>query len=231
MKKPYSLLLVWLCFLLVPAVSRAQSSGKRFSFGLKAGANFSKLNDLSYQTPRLDGNGLPVMSGGQVVYDFFQQNDTHTLGITGGLYARFGSKIYLQPEVLFSVKGGKFDIIRQGLATQSVNVKVGTIDVPVLLGVRLGPLRLNAGPMASLPVLSGNLKESLQHYTTQAFRETTKQAQFGYQAGIGLSLAGMQLDLRYEGGLGKPTISEANDLNKTSSTRSNLWQLTVGFGF
>lgn len=211
--------------------ARAQSSSKKFSFGLKAGANFSRLNDLSYQTPRLDAGGLPVLSGGQVVYDFLQQNDSRTLGITGGLFARFGRKIYIQPEVLFSVKGGKFDIIRQGLETQSIHAKIGTIDLPVLLGVRLGPLRINAGPMASLPVLDGNLKTTFAEYTKQPFSETTKKAQMGYQAGVGLSLLGLQLDLRYEGSLRKTTIQDVNELTNLSSSRSNLWQLTAGFGF
>ncbi|GAB3331705.1 hypothetical protein GCM10027299_37600 [Larkinella ripae] len=228
--KTATLLLLTLGCLLVSAAGFAQST-KRFSFGLKAGANFSKLDDLSYQTPRLGVDGLPVLSGGQVVYDFFQQNDTRTLGITGGLYARFGNKFYIQPEVLFSVKGGKFDIIRQGLATQSIQVKVGTIDLPVLVGIKLGPLRLNAGPMASLPVLGGKLKTTFQEYTTQPFSKTAKTAQLGYQAGIGLSLAGMQLDLRREGGLGKSKPANANELTNVSSSRSNLWQLTVGFGF
>lgn len=221
-------LIALLGFLTFSGAATAQS-GRKFSFGLKVGANFSKLNDLSYQTPRLDMNGLPVMSGGKIVYDFFQQNDSRSTGLVGGVYARFGNRIYLQPEVLFSVKGGQFDIIRQGLATQSVNVKVGSIDIPLLLGVRLGPLRLNAGPMASLTVLDGNLKEALSQYGSQPISETAKQAKIGYQAGIGLSLAGMQLDLRHEAGLGNNASS--GDPAVSSSLRPSLWQLTVGFGF
>ncbi|GAB3272150.1 hypothetical protein GCM10027347_43670 [Larkinella harenae] len=219
------------CCLLGASMAQAQSSSKRFSLGLKVGANFSRLNDLSYQTPRLDMSGLPVLNGGQIVYDFFQQNDARTTGLTGGLYARFGNRFFIQPEVLFSVKGGKFDIIRQGLETLSVPVKVGTIDLPVLVGFRLGPLRINAGPMASLPVLGGNLKASFKEYTTQPFNQTAKKAQLGYQAGIGLSLAGMQLDLRHEGGLSKRIIQDVHELTDVTSSRSNLWQLTVGFGF
>ncbi|CCH03127.1 hypothetical protein FAES_5128 [Fibrella aestuarina BUZ 2] len=218
------LLLSWL----VATAALAQPGTKKVTVGLRIGANFSKLDNLSYQTPRLDPNGLPVLSGGSVVYDFFQQNDARSTGLVGGLFARFGNRFYVQPELLFSVKGGRFDILRQGLATQSVNVKVGTIDLPLLLGVRVGPLRLNAGPMASLTVLNGNLKEAIAHYGSQPIGETARQAAVGYQAGIGLSLAGMQLDLRHEGGLtGKPATSDAG----TQSTRSNLWQLTVGVGF
>ena len=217
--------------LLSPTAAVAQSKPKKVGFGLKVGANFSRLNQLSYQTPRLDAQGLPVLSGGQVVYDFFRQNDSRSTGLVGGVFARFGSRVYLQPEVLFSVKGGSFDVIRQGLETQSVNVKVGTIDLPLLLGVRLGPLRLNAGPMASLTVLEGNLKESLRQYGSQPFSETARQAQFGYQAGVGLKLAGMLLDLRYEGGLGDVQKALSLAPAEGTSARLSLWQLTAGFGF
>lgn len=212
-----------------PAI--AQRAGKKVSFGLKIGANFTKLDELSYQAPRLDMAGLPVMSGGNVVYDFFQQNDSRSTGLVGGLYARFGNRIFIQPEVLLSVKGGKIDLVRQGLATQSIDLKRATIDVPVLLGIRLGRLRLNAGPLASLTVLdSGNLKETLEHYSSQSLKLTTQQAQWGYQAGVGLSFSGMQFDLRREGSLGDLS-GQSSPTSNQLPTRANLWQLTVGFGF
>ncbi|QJW90315.1 PorT family protein [Spirosoma taeanense] len=221
-------------FLFTATNGLAQSSGRKFSFGVKVGANFSQLNNLSFSTPRLTANGLPVMSGGQVVYDFFQQNDARTTGIVGGLFARFGNRLYLQPELLVSAKGGKFDVIRQGLATQSVDVKLTTVDLLLLIGVRLGPLRLNAGPMASLTVSeSGNLKATVQQYTNQPISKTAKQAVFGYQAGGGITLGGLQLDLRYEGNLSDlSSVGIQTPNNDTRfSTKASLWQLTVGFGF
>ena len=211
---------------------QAQTPGKKFSWGLKVGANFSQLDELSYQTPRLGADGLPVLSGGKVVYDFFQQNDARTTGIVGGAYARIGRRVYLQPEILLSVKGGRMDLIRQGLETRTFDAKVGTIDLPLLLGVKLGPLRLNAGPLASLRVLDGDLKGALKEYTSQSVQQTIQQAQLGYQAGIGLSFSGMQLDIRREGGLGKSASIPAEPTSPLGvSPRSSLWQLTVGFGF
>ncbi|MEZ0608010.1 outer membrane beta-barrel protein [Fibrella sp. WM1] len=220
--------LLILTYLLTSGTLLAQSGAKKITVGLKVGANFSKLDNLSYRTPRLDQHGLPVLSGGSIVYDFFQQNDARSAGLVGGLFARFGNRFYVQPELLFSVKGGRFDIIRQGLETESVKVKVGTIDLPVLLGVRLGLLRINAGPMASLTVLDGNLKGTFAQYGSQPIGETAKQATLGYQAGVGLTLAGLQLDLRHEGGF---TRTVAVGGATTQPTRSDLWQLTVGFGF
>lgn len=220
--------------LLCALTSTAMAQTKKFAFGLKAGANFYKLDDLAFKTPQLTADGMPVMSGGQVVYDFFQQNDSRSTGVVGGVFARFGNRIFIQPEVLLSMKGGKIDIIRQGILTQSVDLRRATIDLPLLLGFRLGPLRINAGPMASLTVLdSGNLKETVSHYTSQAFKMTVRQARYGYQAGVGLTLAGLQLDLRREGSLAgvrsqgaAPTGGDAR-----FSPNSSLWQLTVGYGF
>ena len=227
--KPLFLQLLTLAGLvLLTSAGLAQSSSRKVSFGIRVGANFSKLDELWYQTPRLDQNGLPMMSGGNVVYDFFQQNDARSTGLVGGLYARFGNLFYIQPEVLFSVKGGRFDIVGQGLQTQSVDIKVGSIDIPILLGIRLGPLRVNAGPMASLNVLNSDFKGTLNQYGSQPFSQTTKQAQLGYQAGIGLSLMGLQLDLRHEGGL--KVTSSADPANNVPA-RANVWQLTAGFGF
>ena len=65
--------------------------------------------------------------------------------------------------------------------------------MPILLGVKVGPLRLNAGPAAS--VMISDPKEIIQG-------ATYKKATFGYQAGVGLDLfKKLTFDLRYEGNL------------------------------
>ena len=219
--------------ILTPVLSFAQG-GKFFSFGLKVGANFSQLNTLELKTPRLTAGGIPVTSGGQIIYDFFRNNDSRTTGIVGGAYFRLGRKLYIQPELLISAKGGKFDLIQTGLTTRSIDVNFTTFDVPVLIGFKLGPIRLNAGPMMSLTISEDkNLKQAFTQYTNQPIDDTFKQAVFGYQAGAGLSLAGFQLDLRYEGNLSDLSqigIKTPND-DIRFTTKSTLWQLTLGYGF
>lgn len=226
------MLLVLVALSVTPGL--AQLTGKKFQFGLKVGANFSQLDDLSFSSPRLMANGLPVLSGGSVVYDFFEQNQSRSTGIVGGVFVRFGNRFFIQPELLLSAKGGKFDIIRQGLATQSVDVRVTTFDLPLLVGFKFGPLRINAGPVVSLPLSEKNgLSESFRQYAAQSLDQITKQAVYGYQAGIGITLGGLQLDLRQEGSLTKiiPVTYKdpANDIRFASKT--NLWQLTAGFSF
>lgn len=216
---------------MLPALSMAQD--KFLSFGLKVGANFSQLNTLKLQAPRLGPGGIPMVSGGQIVYDFFQNNSSTTTGIVGGAFVRIGRKVFIQPELLLSAKGGSFDIARMGLATQKIDVKLTTLDIPLLVGVKFGPFRLNAGPMASLTVSQNeNLKAALGRYTTQTIDETLKKAVFGYQAGIGVTLVGINLDLRYEGNLSdlsKVGINTSGDERFT--TKITLFQITAGYGF
>lgn len=222
---------ILLVMLLLPTLAHAQ---KKFAFGLKVGANFSQLNTLEVKTPRLDGSGMPVMSSGQVVYDFFQNNESKITGLVGGAYLRFGGTLYLQPELLLSSKGGSFDLVRQGMSTQRIDVKMTTFDIPLLIGLKLGPLRINAGPMASLKISDNQtLKNAFQQYTTQPVGDTYKQAVFGYQAGVGLSLFGLQLDLRREGNFSDLAAYgiKTNTTDERFSTRTSLWQITAGFGF
>ncbi len=57
--------------------------------------------------------------------------------------------------------------------------KFTKLNIPVLLGFKLGPLRINAGPAASI---------LLPEPTDMIDIATYKKATFGYQAGVGLDL-------------------------------------------
>ncbi|MCU0613970.1 MAG: PorT family protein, partial [Desulfobacterales bacterium] len=73
-----------------------------------------------------------------------------------------------------------------------------TLSVPVLLGVKLGPVRLNAGPAASIQIGS---PEAL--IDDPNFEEMYKGALWGYQAGLGVDLfKKLAIDARFAGGLG-----------------------------
>jgi hypothetical protein len=185
----------------------AQFNRKLIFVGVKGGANFSNL-----QT-----EGLTITKPGASVQDFFKNNSSNRTGYVVGAYARIGRKLFIQPEILLSSKGGTFEIFKNGSTTPvNVDVKFSQIDIPVLIGLKLGPLRLNAGPMASLNVGQGNqLGDALKAYSTQNINKTIEQATFGYQA-------------RYESGLSN--ISQLNLQNNAQfNSKVSLWQLTAGF--
>ncbi|MEI7585795.1 porin family protein [Runella sp.] len=198
----------------------AQFNRKLIFVGIKGGANFSKL-----QT-----EGLTISKPGASVQDFFKNNSANRTGYMVGAFARIGRKLFIQPEVLLSSKGGTFEIFKNGSTTPvNVDVKFSQIDIPVLIGFKLGPLRVNAGPMASLNVTQGGkLGDALKEYTTQNINKTIQQATFGYQAGVGLDIRSFNIDLRYESGLSN--ISQLNLQNNAQfNSKVSLWQLSLGF--
>lgn len=200
--------------------ANAQFNRKLIFVGIKGGANFSKL-----QT-----EGLTISKPGASVQDFFKNNSANRTGYMVGAFARIGRKLFIQPEVLLSSKGGTFEIFKNGSATPvNVDVKFSQIDIPVLVGFKLGPLRVNAGPMASLNVSQGGkLGDALKEYTTQNINKTIQQATFGYQAGVGLDIRSFNIDLRYESGLSN--ISQLNLQNNAQfNSKVSLWQLSLGF--
>ncbi|MES2517851.1 MAG: porin family protein [Bacteroidota bacterium] len=201
-----------LAFLFVLAFAKMNVSYSQFSLGIRGGVNFSQLKtDFKSQS---FGDNLQ------------QSLDTKT-GYVGGIYARIGSKIFIQPELIFSAKGGNINILKSGSTNaQTVAIDYTSIDVPLLVGFKLGPLRLNAGPMASFTVSSKGLDEALKQYASN-IGDSFKNASYGYQAGGGLDIGSLSVDLRYEGSLSE--VAGVNSLNNINfSQKGNLWQLTLG---
>jgi hypothetical protein len=122
-----------------------------------------------------------------------------TWGIQPGIFLRlslFG--IYLQPEVSFASNSYDYTV-KTVTATEVLSQKFSRLSVPVLLGFKLGPLRLNAGPAASIQI--GSPKALINDPN---FENMYKGAIFGYQAGLGLDiLKKLTLDARYAGSLGE----------------------------
>ena len=184
----------------------------QFTVGIKGGVNFSQLK-TDFKTQSFGDN-------------LQQSLDTKT-GYVGGVYVRIGSKFFIQPEFIFSAKGGSVNILKGGTTStsQTVAIEYTNFDIPVMVGFKLGPLRLNAGPMASFKVSDKGLDEALKAYSNNV-SESFKNASYGYQAGGGLDLGALSLDLRYEGSLSEVTGNTFNNINFTQ--KGNLWQLTLG---
>jgi hypothetical protein len=122
-------------------------------------------------------------------------------GIHGGLFMRISLVgMYIQPEVLFSTTEYEYTVKTASNLDGAVKShKFNKLDIPIMLGFNLGPIRLNAGPSASILI---NSPEAL--IDSPDFEEMYKSATFGYQAGIGVDfLKKLTLDLRYEGNLSK----------------------------
>lgn len=201
-----------LILLFVLAFVKGNDSYAQFTIGIKGGVNLSQLK-TDFKTQSFGDN-------------LQQSLDTKT-GYVGGVYMRIGTKFFIQPEFLFSAKGGSVNILKGGSTTtsQTLSIEYTNFDIPVLLGFKVGPLRINAGPMASFKITDKGLDEELKAYSSNV-GESFKNASYGYQAGAGVDLGALSLDLRYEGSLSEVTGNTFNNINFTQ--KGNLWQLTLG---
>jgi hypothetical protein len=152
------------------------------------------------------------------------------VGFHIGAFARFGEKIYFQPELTFTSSGGEIDISEDGGQTydQITELKYNKLDLPLLVGLKFGDFfRINAGPMLSL-ILSQDARDV--DNTVDEVQNNYNNAVIGYQAGIGVDVGNLTLDLRYEGNLS--SLGESIEIGGQSfdtDMKNNQILLSLGF--
>ncbi len=193
------------------------SLNAQFSFGIRGGINSSniKLNDFDGEIYRLDyARGA--------------------LGFHIGVMAQIKlMSIFIQPELLFTRT--KNDISVATFNTTAFEwgepvfgeQRFNKIDIPIIAGVKLGPLKLQAGPVATMMLRSKS--DLLDDYNIE---QEYSAATLGYQAGVGLELANLLVDVKYEGNLSKlgDGVTIAGD-SFNFDQRMSQWILSVGFLF
>ena len=156
----------------------------QIDLGLKAGLNISnfKSSEVLTQDYRIN----PAATG--------------NLGYHAGAFMRvslFG--VFIQPELVFTSISSEFTV--EELATSSEQLakqSIGRVDVPVLLGAKLGALRIGLGPVGSVIVSDKSDLKDISGY-----EEKIKSATLGYQLGAGVDIWKLALDVRYESNLTK----------------------------
>lgn len=140
-----------------------------------------------------------------------------------GAFVRLGNKIYLQPELLVMSRNGllKDENTQESQAT----LKIHTIDVPLLAGIKLLDLkavnvRAMAGPVASFVIDKNITSENWDETITN---DDFKNMNWGLQFGAGVDVLFLTLDVRYEIGL--------NDVSKLDNFNLKNNMFTVGLGW
>ncbi len=195
---------VFFIFALLMLVVAAQAQ-----FGIKAGVNTASFK---------------IESADQAI----SEAKDATWGFHAGIFYRLKiAMLYLQPEAYFSSTGGSFTY-DNGIDTPSLEtIDLKRIDIPLLLGVKLGPIRLNAGPV-------GMLKIS-EDYSLDGMEADLKGMTWGWQGGLGFDLFGkLAVDASYEG----PLTEVSNTINLPDfaddlepSTKQSQFLISVGFMF
>ncbi len=207
-----------LILILVASFFLAQvADAQIFNWGLKGGLGFSsvKISDITDIT---DGSDVYDLVTGESVTGYH-------LGVQTRIKI---AMVYVQPELYWNTGGGTVKQVVDGGATELLNVKFNRIDIPVMAGVKLGPLRLNLGPMASI-VVGEDSDLTLLHPDLEVYKNSMTWA---WQGGIGLDVWKLSLDLRYEGPLSDLSSVIPDDLIEYSyDPRPKQWLVSVGFWF
>jgi hypothetical protein len=190
-----------------------------FQWGIKAGLgiNSMKIADLT---------GL---NNGTEVYDLVTGDNV--MGYHIGVQTRINiAMVFIQPELYFNDGGGTIEKVVNGGVDELMNVDFKRIDLPLLVGVKLGPARINLGPVGSYVVqesITGDVSNLDPGYTI-----FTQSMTWGFQAGLGVDLSKISLDVRYEGSLS--SLGESFTVGGQEfqlDARPSQWVFSLGFWF
>ncbi len=192
-------------FLLLALI--ASTTFGKINFGIKIGYNGNKLSTS------LDSISSQFKSG-----------------MHFGVFARIGKRFYFGPELYYTLQGAEYaynDPLSSNSWTQKLTI--GTLDVPLNVGFRIVNndhfnLRIMAGPMMSF-VVNSKIKD-LGDVTGPITSASLNTANWYVQAGAGVDIWFITLDVRYQAGLNE-MIKQVESWN--FNTKSNLVSVSLGF--
>lgn len=145
-----------------------------------------------------------------------------------GAFIRYGEKVYLQPEFVYTTKGGDFSYNLVSGAEQTIRMK--QLEIPVMLGFRfinigIANLRIMGGPSAGIIF---DKEVTFNDLVADPIPESSfKDLQWAIQLGAGIDILFLTLDVRYEIGLNNlyepPAGAEEYDI------KNNLWRVSLGW--
>lgn len=175
--------------------------GQNFQWGIKGGGNLSTFTG----------------SGNQYYSSWSTQ-----AGWNAGIFTNFflGTHFAIAPELLFTREGAKINTSSSqnniNISTNSTHFRVDYLSLPIMAKFRFtGGFYLETGPEFSINV-------SNSHWQDQSVRDLTRNAEFGWGAGLGYqSPIGLGIGFRYNVGITKvDNTNEAgwNDVSLRNST-------------
>lgn len=206
----------FILFLFLMVLSTSAQS--QIEFGLKAGLS-------SYDLAK---EGIFISDGNQNI-EWNVKNAGY--GHHFGIYTRLSVLgLFLEPALLFNSNTVSYDITtygESGVFSTVKNEKYNHMDIPVIAGFKLGVLRFQGGVVGHLFINSISDVVDIKGYD-QRF----KSASYGWQAGTGLDIWKLRLDLMFEGNFNKfgDQINIGGHNYAFADTPSRL-MLTLGYKF
>jgi opacity protein-like surface antigen len=218
---------------IIAAVTMSAATVAQVKFGVKAGVNLSQLSDVT-----ASGSGVDLK---------MMEKDGMTVGYHAGVFANisFGSTIGFQPELLFSMQGGKqklselfSDVDGEDLTDASVSYQLGYVAMPLLLEFKpAGDLGILVGPQVGYNLM----RKATSEYNGE--KETISGDDFddefnplraldaGLVVGLQYKFAGKAyLGVRYYLGF-LDGINESQDGATIKGFKNNVLQASVGYAF
>lgn len=157
----------------------------QIEFGVKAGLSTQSLQGEQLQ---LSGSGAN---------ELLLRLEDANYGIQAGVFFRFpiSEALFLQPEITFNSTTANFRLNDPNQNEDFIfEQRYNDINVPLLLGYRLGPLNLQAGPVGHfyLESTSGLANE-------EGWDEVLSSFNLGYALGGALDIGQLTIDLRFDG--------------------------------
>ena len=204
------IVLLFCAFLSVNAFSQLK-------FGVTAGISSSTIKASDFITS--DNKYLVETLGNSKV------------GLQGGLVAHIAlGGFFIRPQMLLVYTGGEIQINDLVNKTKSVKTQHFTkLDIPVIVGSKIGPLRVGIGPVASI-ILSKPSDAWDVSYSNAKSKYNS--ATFGFQADAGLDILKFGFDVKYEGNLSK--LGSGMDIgghNYNFDSRNRQWIFAVSMYF
>ncbi len=176
---------------IVAVLSFTFSLNGQIKFGFKGGVSSFDLKP-----------GDLIISSNEDLKQFGLKVDQADLGIHFGIMTQFNfANLFIQPEVLLNSNSVNYrvtDFSSPQVGEELLKEKYQHVDIPIIIGARLGPLRIGGGPTGHVFINSTSELFKFSEYS-QVFKNIT----YGWQAGLGLDLWSVHLDIRYEGNFAK----------------------------
>ncbi len=164
------------------------------------------------------------------------EDTTMKMGGVGGVFMCYNiTEIFaIQPEVLFSMKGAKYDITILD-ETYEATMKLNYIEIPVLFKVNLpteGKMKpsLYAGPALGI-LMSANAEVE---DVSEDIKDDMKGTDIGLLAGAGIGYqmengSLLSFEVRYE--VGMTSIADTGDSDVDVDVKNSVISVMVGYGF
>lgn len=159
----------------------------QFAFGLKGGI-----------ATHLDHPDQIIVQNEGAGNDYTLSIEKQPVGYQFGAFLRVGTPIFIQPEVVFNSNHTDYRVTQTNGSDVIKREKFQNLDIPVLVGIGAGPIKVHTGPVGHYFLRSTSELTDIDGYEAK-FKDLT----WGWQFGAGLGFGRLGVEARYEANFNK----------------------------